>query len=94
MLMNWLQDKLCDPEILKVLWEKREDTSLPFEALKDLCDRLNKPLTEEQCIFVCANYFVRIQESDVSINFKEFLLDLTEIVHSEQQAVEKEGDRQ
>lgn len=84
MLMHWIQEKLCHPDILKVLWEKNDDTSLPFDALKDLCERLQQPLSEEQCIFICTNYYVRIVQAEIFINFKEFLLDLTETADSQQ----------
>ena len=74
-IMNELRRMLMEPELIDILNEKDQETRLPFDALRDLCSRFDKYLSDEQCAFITASYLTEIDEAIIFINFKEFLAD-------------------
>lgn len=56
--------------------EKDTETRLPFDALRDLCQRFDRTFTDEHCAFITASYLTEIDEGFIYINFAEFLSDL------------------
>ena len=75
-IMTEIRKMLMAPMLLEILNEKENEKKLPFDALRDLCERFDKHFTDEHCAFVTASYLTEIDEGTIFINFKEFLDDL------------------
>ena len=75
-IMSEIRKMLMAPMLLEILNEKENEKKLPFDALRDLCERFDKHFTDEHCAFVTASYLTEIDEGTIFINFKEFLDDL------------------
>jgi len=46
-LHHKLRQLIRNPDLLSILEEKVNDENLPFDALKELCDKFNKPFSDE-----------------------------------------------
>ena len=75
-IMSEIRKMLMAPMLLEILNEKETEKKLPFDALRDLCERFDKHFTDEHCAFITASYLTEIDEGTIFINFKEFLDDL------------------
>ena len=67
---------IMDPDLIEILNEKEAEVKLPFDALRDLCQRFDRQFSDEHCAFITASYLTEIDEGIIYINFKEFLQDL------------------
>lgn len=73
MCMHRLRRIVSNKDLLEILNEKEKDDNLPFEALKELCEKFALPFNDEQCGFICANFLRKIYKGSVFIDFAAFL---------------------
>lgn len=71
--MHRLRRIVANKDLLEILNEKEKDDNLPFEALKELCEKFALPFNDEQCGFICANFLRKIYKGSVFIDFAAFL---------------------
>ena len=46
---------------------------MPFDALKELCEKFGHGFTDEHCGYICSNFLRKINQGSVWIDFKAFL---------------------
>lgn len=71
--MHRLRKIVGRKELFEILSEKEKEDSLPFDAIKELCEKFGFAFNDEQCGFICANFLRKIYKGAVFIDFAAFL---------------------
>jgi len=58
--MHRLRKIVAKKELFEILSEKEKEDCMPFDAIKELCEKFGFAFNDEQCGFICANFLRKI----------------------------------